>query len=309
MVTYFRNLWRWVGLMLWVGGWAFGAGACTQARALPAATATPLPPTATLMPSSTPSPTISPSPTLTPSPTTPCLDARVQGPAEIEDQVLVGTTHTYTWQVVNTGACSWEPPFTLVALADSEWPDFALDRTSTVAPGETLPVTLDVTAPAEPGEVVGRWTLRTAAEDLIPVTLSLRLRVIPPTPTPTATPGPPVFVQRQVDVTPGKVINFDDGYADVAYNYNGPEDQGLGHTGVVFFVPIYFWPPDFADCYHAPYTSKNAILNPQYQVGQAFCYITNEKRVGALRIDGYYVDPTGTPHLVLTYITWAAERK
>jgi len=307
MVRRTGGLWRWAGLMLWVGGWAFGAGACTQARALPTATATRPLPTAQVVRST---PTASPTPTETPSPTTPCLDAQVQGPPEAEYEVLVGATQTHTWQIVNTGACPWEPPLATVALPDSPWPGGALDVTAPVAPGETLPVTVDVTAPAEPGDVVGRWTLRTASGDLIPVTLSLRLHVIPPTPTPTATPGPPVFVQRQVDVKPGDSINFDDETVEVSYGYNGPDDQGLGHVGDhVFFVPIYYWPPDFADCYHAPYGSRNALLNPHWMVGQAFCYTTNQKRVGALHIDSYYIDDKGTPHLVLTYITWAAERK
>ena len=117
-------------------------------------------------------------------------------------------------------------------------------------------------------------------------------------------------MQRQVDVKPGDNVNFDDGGPEVTYIFNGEGDQSLLHVGDhVYFVPIYYWPPDFADCYRASYATKNALLNPHYQVGTGFCFTTNEGRVGALRIDAYYVDARDVPHLVLTYITWAAKRK
>ncbi|NPA31080.1 MAG: hypothetical protein GXO37_03670 [Chloroflexi bacterium] len=297
---------RGVEVLLLVLAWWLAA--CSAAPA--AATPTALPTAAVEQRTATPSVTPTATSTPTASPTVPCWAAQVAEPAEIVAQAPVGAAVEVAWQVTNTGACPWEPPLTLVALEGSDLDAPPWESTQTVPPGETLEVRVALQAPATPGAYTALWALRPAHAEPVPQTLTLRLEALPPTPTPTPTPGPPVFVQRQVDVTPGDNINFDDGGAEIAYGYNGPDDQGLGHVGDhVFFMPIYYWPPDFADCYHAAYTTKNAILNPQYQVGQAFCYTTNERRVGALHIDGYYVDARGTPHLVLTYITWAAERK
>ncbi len=291
-----------VGLMLTILT-AVAVG-CTAAR--PAPTPTPLP-TARLV-RLTATPTFTPSPS--PSPTTPCFAVEIDGPAEVQAQALVGETVTAQWRLVNVGACPWPGPLALAMQPDSAFPGRLATGPEEIAPGEAIDIAVSITAPETPGEYVGRWALRTAQGELLPVDLRLRLQAVPPTPTPTATPGPPLFVYRQVDVTPGDSINFDDGGAEVAYGYNGPNDQGLGHVGDhVFFKPIYYWPPDFADCYNASYGLKNALLNPQNQVGMAFCYTTNEKRVGALRIDGYYIDNRGTPHLVVTYMTWAAIRK
>ncbi len=279
---------------------------CGKAASAARMTPTPLPTAVVERYTATPSPTLAP----TPSPTVPCWAARALDKAEVQMQAPAGEAVEVVWAVANVGACPWDAPLTLVAAPDSALAPPTWEATAPVAPGEVLEVRVILQAPADAGAYVARWALRPAHAEPIPLVLTLHLQVLPPTPTPTVTPGPPVFVQRQVDVTPGDSINFDDGSAEIAYGYNGPNDQGLGHVGDhVFFVPIYYWPPDFADCYHAAYTRKNAILNPQYQVGQAFCYTTNEKRVGALRIDGYYVDAQGTPHLILTYVTWAAIRK
>ncbi len=290
----------------WLVALAWALAACGGTAPAPTATPTALPTAVVVRRTPTASPTV----TVTPSPTTPCWAAQVEGDATVTAQVPAGGTVEVAWQVTNTGACPWEPPLTLTAAEGSDLDAPRWQADAAVAPGETLEVRVALLAPATPGVYTAHWALRPAQAEPFPPTLSLRLEVLPPTPTPTVTPGPPVFVQRQVDVTPGRGINFDDGSVEVNYGYNGADDQGLGHVGShVFFVPIYYWPPDFADCYHAAYTSKNAILNPQYQIGQAFCYTTNEGRVGALRIDGYYVDERGTPHLILTYITWAAIRK
>ncbi len=158
----------------------------------------------------------------------------------------------------------------------------------------------------------------TATPTATPTTPPTVTPTVTPTPTPTqtptatptftVTPGPPAFRFEQVDLTPGTILNFDDGMAEILYTRDGGQ---LLHVGdhVYFYGPLYFWPPDFADCYHAPYKSKNALAQPEDLVGFAFCYTTNERRVGALHVDRAYVDRQGVTHLVLTYVTWAAKRK
>ena len=305
MVRRARRWWRALGLSGLLVGWVLGAGACSRA-AQPTPSPSPLPTAQVVRHTATPTAT----PTRTPTPTTPCLDAQVETAAEVGDRVPAGQTQTYTWQVRNTGACPWPAPLFLAAQTGSDFAGQPIEVADAVAPGESVTVAVTVRAPAAAGAYEGRWQVRLPTGEVVPARLTLRLEVLPPTPTPTVTPGPPVLVQRQVDVKPGDNVNFDDGGPEVTYIFNGEGDQSLLHVGDhVYFVPIYYWPPDFADCYRASYATKNALLNPHYQVGTGFCFTTNEGRVGALRIDAYYVDARDVPHLVLTYLTWAAKRK
>ncbi len=278
--------------------------ACQAAR--PSATPTALPlPTAQVQ-RHTATPSLTPSPE--PSPTTPCLAAQALRPTEARVRGPLQSEQVVTWQIQNTGACPWEPPLTLAPQGQNPFAGQATLEPASVPPGGTLTVRLHIRLPATPGTYAGNWRVRTGQGQEVPLTLRLHGEAIPPTPTPTATPGPPLFVQRQVDLTSGKSVNFDNGTVDAAFNFNGPQDYGLGHEGdFVFFYRIYYWPPDFADCYHAPYTSKNALLNPV--PGETYCFTTNEGRVGALRVEGLYYDDQGKAHLVLTYLTWAAKRR
>ncbi len=129
------------------------------------------------------------------------------------------------------------------------------------------------------------------------------------TATPTATPGPPVLRQGTIDISTGHTANFDYGAPDIIYLPTSVGYQIMHNTEKVNFHQFYFWPPDFADCYHASYPHQNnAILfaNPYQPVGRTYCYITDQRRLGIMHIDGAYVDGSGTPHLIITYITWNA---
>ncbi len=299
-IEYRQSPYWWALLLLGLGLLA----ACTWGRATPPPTAT-LPPTVTLPPD-TPTPTMTPLPSPTPSPTPPCWLADVTAGQGQHYAVVAGSVLTLTWQVQNVGSCTWTAPLELIPLADADLPGGTVNTPDQIAPGATVALKLTLTVPDEGGDYHGRWQLVTGNGEAVPGTLQAEVRVMVPTATPTATPGAPVFIQRQVDLSPGNGLNFDDGLVDVTYN------GGLGHKGdfVYFYGPLYFWPPDIADCYNAPYNpQRNAISDPSRYVGLSFCYTTNEGRVGALHIDAVYTDDAGRPHLVLTYITWAAKRK
>jgi len=131
-----------------------------------------------------------------------------------------------------------------------------------------------------------------------------------PSPTPTVTPGPPVLQEGTVDLSYGHTVNFDNGAPDVIYkDANDGLLQLMHNTPVVNFHLFYLWPLDFADCYNAHYVHQdNAILfsNPYQPVGRTYCFITDQRRVGAMHIDSAYVDGGGNPHFIITYVTWNA---
>jgi hypothetical protein len=68
---------------------------------------------------------------------------------------------TVTWTLRNTGDCTWDRSYRLRFVDGDELdgPRTARLR-SRVAPGETLDVTLDLTAPAAPGDYAATWQLR-----------------------------------------------------------------------------------------------------------------------------------------------------
>ncbi len=291
-----RRIWPGLALLAWL------AAACTLQPAPPTATptptasATPVPPTAT--------------PTLTPSPTTPCFAARADAP-QAQGTAVAGQAWQHTWRLENIGACPWPAALQLTALEGSAFPAPKIAPRGETAPGSTLTLPLNLTAPPQAGTYTGRWALQTPKGETI-TTLSVHLKVIPPSPTPTATPGPPVFREGKIDFVPGTYVNLDNGSNDLVFFASGGQNDELRHVGyhVAFYGPLYFWPPDVADCYHAPYDPKNnALLNLSRYVGLSFCYYTNEKRVGALHVNADYTDGAGQRHLVITYITWAAMLK
>lgn len=119
---------------------------------LPAPTETPTPP---------PVPTAAPA-TVVPTPAN-CDWAELIGDVTIPDnsQLPPGADFTKTWRLRNAGHCTWTPAYSLV-YAGGDWMG---DNTTAalpgvVGPGESVDVSIDLTAPAETGIYRGNWMLR-----------------------------------------------------------------------------------------------------------------------------------------------------
>ncbi|HXF61865.1 MAG TPA: NBR1-Ig-like domain-containing protein [Caldilineaceae bacterium] len=70
-------------------------------------------------------------------------------------------TFTVEWTLRNTGECTWNRDYRLLFVSGERMGSARTARLRTqVAPGATLTLTLDLTAPAEPGEYRGLWRLR-----------------------------------------------------------------------------------------------------------------------------------------------------
>lgn len=122
--------------------------------------------TQTYIPSETPSPTI----TLTPTPITPtatsiadtyCDNSAFVADVTIPDETLLapGTVFEKTWSLQNTGQCTWKPGYTIVFLDGHAMQGTTRAVNQTVAPGETVEVTVRLTAPNTPGRYTGAWRL------------------------------------------------------------------------------------------------------------------------------------------------------
>lgn len=179
----------------------------------PGATAptTGTPPTAT--PTTTPG-------TITPTvPPSSCDRAQFIADVTVPDgtQMMPGQTFTKTWQLKNVGTCSWTSAYQLVYFSGDrmgapESAPFPLQAGQVVAPGKSVRVSVNMTAPSTPGSYRGYWMFKNANGALFGIGPQANkpwwvdIRVSGPTVTPG---GPTVTSQPGVTVTPGANVAYD----------------------------------------------------------------------------------------------------
>ncbi len=123
-------------------------------NAPPADTPMPLPPTPTPTP-------IPPQESPTPTPR-PCDFAEFVADVTVKDGAItkVDTPFTKTWRLKNIGTCTWTEEYDLVFVSGDQMDgDKSVPLEDTVRPGETVDVSVDLVAPEDPGEYLGRWQL------------------------------------------------------------------------------------------------------------------------------------------------------
>ena len=121
-------------------------------------TATEIPPTLTQVPpTATPLP---PTPTAKP---VPCYWAQFIKDVTIPDgsDIEAGSHFTKTWRLKNIGTCTWTSDFDLIFVSGNAMSAPAVvDINTTVRPGETVDLSLQMTAPNKTGSYAGYWQLR-----------------------------------------------------------------------------------------------------------------------------------------------------
>jgi len=131
-----------------------------------APTQTPLPPTA--IPTSTPIPaTNTPLPTATA--VTYCDWVSFVKDVTIPDGSILEPNENFskTWRLKNRGTCAWTSDYTLVFTSGTQMGGTTAVRLpGYVAPGQTVDVSVPLTAPDKKGEYVGYWMLRNASGTL-----------------------------------------------------------------------------------------------------------------------------------------------
>ena len=124
-----------------------------------APTITPLA-TYTTLPTWTPLPTN----TLVPTPTAiPCNLAQFVSDVTYADGSAVkpGKTFVKTWRLKNIGSCTWTTSYNLLFISgDKMNASTLIPLTKTVAPGQTIDVSVELTAPEKSGSYLGNWQLR-----------------------------------------------------------------------------------------------------------------------------------------------------
>lgn len=124
-----------------------------------APTETPLPPTPPPVP-----PTNTPVPS--PTPVSYCDWALFVKDVTVPDGTTLapGETFTKTWRLKNRGTCTWTPDYMLVFNSGAQMgATTAVRLPAYVAPGQTVDVSVTLTAPVSPAHHVGYWILRNPA--------------------------------------------------------------------------------------------------------------------------------------------------
>ncbi len=111
---------------------------------------------------------------------------------------LAGQTFTKTWRFRNAGVCPWNTSYQLIFESGESMNGPANQPLAgTVAPGQTVDISVNLKAPATPGSYRGYWKLRNPAGVLIPIlqghngiSFFVDIKVIPPTETPVPTSTP-----------------------------------------------------------------------------------------------------------------------
>ncbi|MBV6396858.1 MAG: hypothetical protein HFACDABA_02460 [Anaerolineales bacterium] len=178
--------------------------------------------------------TVTPVPT-TPAPTTPvtptsgCDKAQFVADISIPDGTSMnpGATFKKTWRLKNIGTCTWTTSYMLVFSSGEQMgaPSSAAFPTS-VAPGQTVDLTLNMVAPNAGGTYRGNWMLKNAAAQTFGIGSGankpfwVEIKVSGPT----ATPGAPTVTPTGATPTqqPGAAYDF------VANLCNAKWESGAG---------------------------------------------------------------------------------
>jgi hypothetical protein len=76
-------------------------------------------------------------------------------------QLIAGEVFTKTWRLQNRGTCTWTPDYMLVYTSGTQMGSTTAVRLpGYVAPGQTVDVSITLTAPASAGNYVSYWMLR-----------------------------------------------------------------------------------------------------------------------------------------------------
>ena len=77
--------------------------------------------------------------------------------------VAPGLTFTKTWRLKNIGTCTWTTSYTLVFSSGDPLSGSTVQFPNRVAPGQTVDVSVALTAPTAPGHYIGFWQFKNAA--------------------------------------------------------------------------------------------------------------------------------------------------
>lgn len=194
-----------------------------------------------------PTPTPIPTPVAPPTPV-PCIDGMAWvADLNLDDKNMTappvlqpGQTFTKSWRVRNAGTCDWSADFSLTyrsgntPAAKMGGSNFRIGKT--VAPGQTIDLSVNLVAPQAPGTYQGFWQMANAGGRPFGERIWVGIRLpAPPTPPPppTQTPAPGIsFSADRTNINAGECVNFNWNVTGVRAVYFYPQGQPFQGSGV-----------------------------------------------------------------------------
>jgi hypothetical protein len=243
-----------------------------------------------------------------------------------------GQTFTKTWRLVNTGTCAWSTDYSIAVFSGEPMgASTGKQLPSSVAPGGSIDISVDLAAPTAAGTYQGNWKLRNAAGQWFgigpngnspfwvkiivegtPGATTTTTTTTTATATHTSTPGTPypgggnpdVLVSGNNNMIPGDKINLDSNQINA-----GGADLGFEAAGQLVLAPagggliglFGGGTPSYNDCASKSLTSGPLALEDM-SAGIYLCYRTDEGRYGYLRLLNFDMENNST--LGFQMLTW-----
>lgn len=234
----------------------------------------------------------------------------------IPDDTIIpaGTSFTKTWRLVNTGSCPWTPDYAVVWFSgDRMGPIEVQNLPRRVETGQSIDITVDMTAPDEAGVRQSYWKLRNASSEFFGIgpagNAPFWVRIIVEeiaTPAPTqfveTITTPVTLVQGAVDLQDGERIDLDSGQkgeeGDLVLESDGNLFTLKPAAGALLGVAGNL-KPSLADC-RLVFQGSEGIAISELPPGTYFCYQTDQGLPGIARLADL-----GETGIRLDFITWA----
>lgn len=271
-----------------------------------------LPPTLDTTQQETPQPSITIAPTNTKSPTAtatarPCDSAGYIKDVTIPDgtEIDPGETFTKTWRIENLGTCTWTSGYKIVFDEGDAMSGPATQQitSGTISPGDQVDISIELTAPTDPGTYRGTYQLRNA-DGVVFTVGGFWVEII--VGEPDAYSSKASFEIEQTffgDLDEG-VSPTDPGEDDFYFAADADDDKYLEPTNDAEFRQMGDEEPTYKECNEANLRDDDIEVDEDL-VGEWFCFLTSDVRLGKFEVVSLEPDDiTASQVLELDYTTW-----
>jgi hypothetical protein len=216
---------------------------------------------------------------------------------------------TKTWRLRNTGSCTWNSSYELI-FKEGDAMGGPASQTLTggnVAPGQTVDISVDLTAPSSEGEYRGDWQIRSdkgivfgvGTSGTVAFFVEIEVGEAPPT----------VLSSGKFDVQQTYGVDLDTGTLvgagaerDFKFTAVNPTTKYIEPWNSALFRYMGGSVPSLSDCMSASLNSNNVDFFT-LSTGDYFCYKTTEGNYGRLEIEGIQ-ESAGVHTINLDHKTW-----
>jgi hypothetical protein len=262
----------------------------------------------------TPVPPTAPLPAATKTPI-PCNRASFVKDVTYPDgtKVTAGSSFTKTWRIKNNGSCTWTSGYVLLFDSGDQMnaPATGPVTSGTVAPGETVDISVNLTAPGAPGSYQGNFKLRSADNIVFGINANaqgpfwVKIVVLP---TATATiplppPPPPIYSSGNLTINALDTADLDKGQinptsaqADIWYK-SLLGNQSIFSENSTVFLDFGTNTPSKTQCDISMGFTEIPLSGGS--VNRYICYKTAQGRIGYFQIIAF-----SNNSLKISYNTW-----